>query len=75
MTIPYNNYVGVDDKGLLMYTVLFPTGRTEVFRVKSLAEVYVLAYRGVIIAKPLDFNSISHYNKLLDKETWWQNIK
>ena len=52
-----------------MYTVLFPSGRTEVFRVKSLAEVYVLAYRGVLIGKPLDFNSISHYNKLLDKET------
>lgn len=52
-----------------MYTVLFPSGRTEVFRVKSLAETYVIAYRGVIIAKPLDFNSIPMYNKLLNKET------
>lgn len=47
-----------------MYTVLFPSGRTEVFRVKALAETYVVAFRGVLISKPLDFNSISNYNEL-----------
>ena len=51
-----------------MYTVLFPTGRTEVFSVKELAETYVVAYRGILISKPLDFNSEMRYNELLNKE-------
>ena len=33
-----------------MYTVLFPSGNTLVFSVKAVAEMYVVAYRGVLIA-------------------------
>ena len=51
-----------------MYTVLFPTGRIEVFGVKALAETYIIAYRGVLISAPLDFNSDMRYNELLNKE-------
>ena len=38
------------DKDRLMYTVLFPSGKTLVFGVKALAETYVLAYNGVLIS-------------------------
>lgn len=38
------------DKDRLMYTVLFPSGKTLVFSVKTLAETYVLAYSGVLIS-------------------------
>jgi hypothetical protein len=47
-----------------MYTVLFPSGRTEVFTVKELAETYVVAFRGVLIGAPIGFNSVSNYNEL-----------
>ena len=33
-----------------MYTVLFPSGKTLVFSVKTLAETYATAYRGVLIS-------------------------
>ncbi len=36
-----------------MYTVLFPSGRTEVFRVKELAETYVIAFKGILIGTPV----------------------
>ena len=39
-----------------MYTVLFPSGKTEVFRVKALADTYVIAFKGIIISTPVDFN-------------------
>ena len=32
-----------------MYTVLFPSGRIEVFGVKALAETYIVAFKGVLI--------------------------
>ena len=41
-----------------MYTVLFPSGKTLVFRIRSLAETYVLAYSGVLIAVPVDSNVV-----------------
>lgn len=41
-----------------MYTVLFPSGKTLVFSVKALAETYVVAYRGVLIGAPVDFNAV-----------------
>ena len=41
-----------------MYTVLFPSGKTLVFRVRSLAETYVIAYRGVLLTAPVDFNVV-----------------
>lgn len=43
-----------------MYTVLFPNGNTLVFRVKSLAETYVLAYRGVIISGVVGNCNLGH---------------
>lgn len=53
-----------------MYTVLFPSGRTEVFTVKELAETYVVAFRGVLIGAPngypIDFNSVSSYNEVTE---------
>jgi hypothetical protein len=36
-----------------MYIVLFPSGRTEFFQIRELAETYVLAYRGVMISAPV----------------------
>lgn len=39
-----------------MYTVLFPSGKTLVFSVKECAETWILAYKGVLIASPVDFN-------------------
>ena len=46
----------LDDKDRLMYTVLFPNGKTLVFSVKELADTYILAYSGVLIGSPVDFN-------------------
>jgi hypothetical protein len=40
----------LDDKDRLMYTVLFPSGKTLVFGIKALAETYATAYRGVLIS-------------------------
>lgn len=40
----------LDDEDRLMYTVLFPSGKTLVFGIKALAETYVLAYSGVLIS-------------------------
>jgi hypothetical protein len=40
----------LDDEDRLMYTVLFPSGKTLVFGIKSLAETYCIAYRGVLIS-------------------------
>ena len=40
----------LDDEDRLMYTVLFPSGKTLVFGVKALAETYATAYRGVLIS-------------------------
>lgn len=39
----------LDDEDRLMYTVLFPSGKTLVFGIRELAETYVMAYRGVLI--------------------------
>jgi hypothetical protein len=36
-----------------VYTVLFPSGRIEVFGVKALAETYIVAYKGVLISAPV----------------------
>lgn len=36
-----------------MYTVLFPSGRIEVFGVKALAETYIVAFKGVLISSPV----------------------
>jgi hypothetical protein len=41
-----------------MYTVLFPSGKTLVFRIRSLAETYVLAYSGVLIGCTVDSNVV-----------------
>ena len=49
-----------------MYTVLFPSGRIEVFGVKALAETYVIAYRGVLLAAPVDFNVVETYNQCIE---------
>lgn len=49
-----------------MYTVLFPSGRTEVFTVKELAETYVVAFKGILIGCPVDFNSVSSYNEVTE---------
>lgn len=40
----------LDDKDRLMYTVLFPSGKTLVFGILALAETYATAYRGVLIS-------------------------
>lgn len=40
----------LDDEDRLMYTVLFPSGKTLVFSIRELAETYVLAYSGVLIS-------------------------
>jgi hypothetical protein len=45
-----------------VYTVLFPSGRIEVFGVKALAETYVLAYRGVLIGAPTIPTEIEGYS-------------
>jgi hypothetical protein len=49
-----------------MYTVLFPSGKTLVFSVKALAETYVVAYRGVLIGAPVDFNVVETYNQCIE---------
>jgi hypothetical protein len=41
-----------------MYTVLFPSGRTEVFRVKELAETYAIAFKGILIGAPVAINEL-----------------
>jgi hypothetical protein len=41
----------LDDEDRLMYTVLFPSGKTLVFGIKALAETYATAYRGVLISR------------------------
>jgi hypothetical protein len=41
-----------------MYTVLFPSGKTLVFGVKALAETYIVAYKGVLISAPVNFNVV-----------------
>lgn len=46
-----------------MYTVLFPSGRIEVFGVKALAETYVIAYRGVLIGAPVIPTEIKGYSQ------------
>ena len=46
-----------------MYTVLFPSGNTLVFHIKSLAETYVTAYRGVLIGRPVIPTEIEGYSK------------
>lgn len=46
-----------------MYTVLFPSGKTLVFGVKSLAETYVLAYHGVLLAVPVIPTEIKGYSQ------------
>lgn len=40
-----------------MYTVLFPSGNTLVFSVKAVAEMYVKAYRGVLIGMPIEIDT------------------
>ena len=40
-----------------MYTVLFPSGNTLVFSVKAVAEMYVVAYRGVLIGTPIEIDT------------------
>jgi hypothetical protein len=42
-----------------MYTVLFPSGKTLVFSIKSLAETYVTAYSGVLIGFPVETEGYS----------------
>jgi hypothetical protein len=58
LTIPYNNRVEVD-KGYLMYTVLFPSGKTLSFTVLALAETYVQAYKGVLLSNPQECKVIT----------------
>ena len=41
-----------------MYTVLFPSGKTLVFSVRAVADLYVVAYRGVLIGSPVDTNVV-----------------
>jgi hypothetical protein len=41
-----------------VYTVLFPSGKTLVFGVRALAETYVIAYKGVLVGAPVDFNVV-----------------
>ena len=41
-----------------MYTVLFPSGKTLTFSVKALADTYIVAYGGVLLAAPVDFNVV-----------------
>jgi hypothetical protein len=48
----------LDDEDRLMYTVLFPSGKTLVFSVRALADTYVTAYGGVLLAAPVDFNVV-----------------
>lgn len=58
----------------MMYTVLFPSGKTLVFGILALAETYVLAYGGVLIGAPVDFNVVPMYNQCieLNGERKWQ---
>ena len=35
-----------------MYSVLFPSGKVLTFSVLSLAETYVIAYKGVLLSNP-----------------------
>jgi hypothetical protein len=49
-----------------VYTVLFPSGKTLVFSVRALAETYVIAYRGVLLSAPVDFNCIDQYTNSID---------
>ena len=46
-----------------MYTVLFPSGKTLVFSIKSLAETYISAYRGVLIGCPVIPTETEGYSK------------
>ena len=41
-----------------MYTVLFPSGKTLTFSVRALADTYIVAYGGVLLAAPVDFNDV-----------------
>ena len=47
-----------------MYTVLFPSGRIEVFNVKALAETYIVAYKGVLIGCDVIPTEIKGYSKV-----------
>ena len=46
-----------------MYTVLFPSGKTLVFSIKSLAETYCIAYSGVMIGFPTETEG--YYKKVV----------
>ena len=35
-----------------MYTVLFPSGKTLVLSNRSIADIYISAYRGILISQP-----------------------
>jgi hypothetical protein len=37
-----------------VYTVLFPSGKTLTFSVYSAAEIWITAYRGVLISSPVE---------------------
>lgn len=45
-------------KDRTMYTVLLPSGRTLVFGNRSIADIYVSAYLGVLIGSPVESESI-----------------
>jgi hypothetical protein len=47
-----------------VYTVLFPSGRIEVFGVKALADTYVIAYRGVLLSAPTIPTEIEGYSEI-----------
>lgn len=41
-----------------MFTVLFPSGKTLTFSVRECAETWIVAYKGVLISAPVDFNVV-----------------
>ena len=46
-----------------MYTVMFPSGRIEVFSIKALAETYINAYKGVLIGSDVIPTETEGYSK------------
>jgi hypothetical protein len=43
-----------------MYTVLFPSGKSLVLSNRSIADIYISAYRGVLISQPMENESITN---------------
>ena len=56
----------MDDKGLTMYTVLFPSGRTLTLGNKAIADIYIVAYRGILIS-----DQSADYSPIISESIIW----